>query len=64
MKDYEILKRTAELIAKNADEIAQLIAKEGGKPLKDATAEVNRSAQVVITASEEAKRIHGETVRA
>ena len=59
---YEILKRTAELISKNADEIAHLIAKEGGKPLRDATAEVNRSAQVVITAAEEAKRIHGETV--
>ncbi|MBT2654972.1 aldehyde dehydrogenase family protein [Bacillus sp. ISL-18] len=59
---FEILKRTAELISKNAAEIAQLIAKEGGKPLKDATAEVNRSVQVVMTAAEEAKRIHGETV--
>ncbi|MEH7095303.1 aldehyde dehydrogenase family protein [Neobacillus vireti] len=59
---FEILKRTAELISKNAEEIAQLIAKEGGKPLKDATAEVNRSVQVVMTAAEEAKRIHGETV--
>ena len=36
MKDLKSLKRTAELILKNADEIAQLIAKEGGKPLKDA----------------------------
>ena len=33
---FEILKSTAELILKNVDEIAQLIAKEGGKPLKDA----------------------------
>ncbi len=31
---FEILKKTAELILKNADELAQLIAKEGGKPLK------------------------------
>ena len=59
---FEILKKTAELILKNADELAQLIAKEGGKPLKDAIAEVNRSAQVVTTSAEEAKRIHGETV--
>ena len=35
---FEILKKTAELILKNADELAQLIAKEGGKPLKDAIA--------------------------
>ena len=49
MKDLKSLKSTAELILKNADEIAQLIAKEGGKPLKDAIAEVNRSAQVVTT---------------
>lgn len=59
---FEILKRTAELVSKNAEEIAHLIAREGGKPLKDAIAEVNRSVQVITIASEEAKRIHGETV--
>ncbi|MDR7236409.1 aldehyde dehydrogenase family protein [Neobacillus drentensis] len=59
---YEILKRTAELVSNNTEEIATLIAREGGKPLKDATAEVNRAVQVITLASEEAKRIHGETV--
>ena len=59
---FEILRRTAELVKKNADEIAKLIAREGGKPLKDALAEVNRGVAVITTAAEEAKRIHGETV--
>jgi acyl-CoA reductase-like NAD-dependent aldehyde dehydrogenase len=59
---YEILKRTAELVKKNAEEIETLIAREGGKPLKDAIAEVNRAVAVITTSSEEAKRIHGETV--
>jgi len=59
---YEILKRTWELVKEHADEIARLIAREGGKPLKDATAEVNRAIQTIMISSEEAKRIHGETV--
>ncbi|SDM35087.1 aldehyde dehydrogenase family protein [Bacillus sp. OK048] len=59
---FEILRRTAELVKINADEIAKLIAREGGKPLKDALAEVNRGVAVITTAAEEAKRIHGETV--
>ncbi len=29
---YEILKRTAELILENAEELAELIAKKGGNP--------------------------------
>jgi acyl-CoA reductase-like NAD-dependent aldehyde dehydrogenase len=59
---YEILKRTWELVKEHADEIARLIAREGGKPLKDATMEVNRAIQTIMISSEEAKRIHGETV--
>ncbi|MCY0877535.1 MAG: aldehyde dehydrogenase family protein [Firmicutes bacterium] len=59
---YEILKRTQELVAQHQEEIARLIAREGGKPLVDARAEVNRSQQTILIAAEEAKRIHGETV--
>lgn len=59
---YEILKRTAELFQSHHDTIALLIAREGGKPLRDARSEVSRAIQTVIISSEEAKRIHGETL--
>lgn len=59
---YEILQRTASLLKLHLDEIALLIAREGGKPLRDARAEVSRAIQTVIVSSEEGKRIHGETL--
>lgn len=59
---YEILQRTAELLKIHQNEIALLIAREGGKPIRDARSEVNRAIQTVIISSEEAKRIHGETL--
>ncbi|WDL97581.1 aldehyde dehydrogenase family protein [Alicyclobacillus sp. ALC3] len=59
---YEILQKTAALLKEHHDEIALLIAKEGGKPLRDAKAEVSRAIQTVIVSSEEGKRVHGETL--
>lgn len=57
-----ILRRTAELIRENEEAFAQTIAQEGGKPYKDALAEVRRGVETIQLSSEEAKRIHGETV--
>lgn len=59
---YEILQRTAELLKSHHEEIALLIAREGGKPLRDARGEVSRAIQTLIVSSEEGKRIHGETL--
>lgn len=61
-KRYDILMKTAALVEKHAEEMTKLIAREGGKPFKDAKAEVDRSVFVIQMAAEEAKRIHGETV--
>lgn len=58
----QILTRTAQIIEKRAEELAQTIAKEAGKPIKTARVEISRSAQTFYFAAEEAKRLHGETI--
>ena len=58
----EILARAATLLRERREEFAQTIVAEAGKALKYARAEADRGAQTFAIASEEAKRIHGETV--
>lgn len=58
----EILYRTAELLEKRAEEFAQIISLEAGKPIKAARLEVVRSVQTFKFAAEEAKRIGGESI--
>lgn len=58
----EILRRAAELIRERKEQFARTIAAEAGKALKFARAEVDRAISTFTVASEEAKRIHGETV--
>ncbi len=58
----EILRRTADLIRQRREEFARTIAAEAGKALKFARIEVDRAVSTFTVASEEAKRIHGETV--
>jgi succinate-semialdehyde dehydrogenase / glutarate-semialdehyde dehydrogenase len=55
----EILRRTFELMILRAEEIALLIAIEGGKTLKEARAEVSYAAEFLRWFSEEAVRISG-----
>jgi acyl-CoA reductase-like NAD-dependent aldehyde dehydrogenase len=57
-----VLRRAADLIGERRDEFATLIARESGKALKHALAEVSRSVETFTFSGEEAKRIHGETV--
>ncbi|MCL6549080.1 MAG: aldehyde dehydrogenase family protein [Alicyclobacillus sp.] len=59
---YEILHRLGRLVEQHQESLALLIAREGGKPLRDARAEVSRAVQTIVTSAEEAKRIHGETL--
>ena len=61
-KRAEILERTSHLIEENAEQIAHIIAAEGGKPLKDARVEAKRGASTFRWASEEAKRTAGEII--
>jgi acyl-CoA reductase-like NAD-dependent aldehyde dehydrogenase len=57
-----VLRRAADLIADRRDDFARTIAREAGKALKHATGEVNRGIETFTFSSEEARRIHGETV--
>jgi len=61
-KRAEILLRTAALLRERREDIALTIAAEAGKALKFARAEVDRGISTFTIASEEAKRIHGETI--
>jgi acyl-CoA reductase-like NAD-dependent aldehyde dehydrogenase len=59
---YEILLTTARLIKERAEDFAQLIVAEAGKPIRDARGEVTRAVQTITLCAEEAKRLGGEVV--
>jgi acyl-CoA reductase-like NAD-dependent aldehyde dehydrogenase len=59
---YLVLLKVSNLILENEDELAQIIAQEGGKPITDAKVEVKRSANTFLIAAEEAKRLTGEII--
>lgn len=61
-KRGQLLRQTAENIYERREEFAKTIAAEAGKALKFARAEVERGISTFNIASEEAKRIHGETI--
>jgi acyl-CoA reductase-like NAD-dependent aldehyde dehydrogenase len=58
----EILSATAARLLVRKGEIARILAREAGKPIKLARLEVDRAISTFTFAAEEAKRIHGETV--
>ena len=63
MASYErrdVLAHAAACIERDADELAALLSRESGKPIKDARGEVARGALTFRTAAEEALRINGE----
>lgn len=61
-KRAEILARAAVLIKERREELARMIAAEAGKALKFARAEADRGYWTFQIASEEARRLHGETI--
>jgi acyl-CoA reductase-like NAD-dependent aldehyde dehydrogenase len=61
-KRANILEKVSVLIKHDRKECAELIAKEAGKPLKYALAEVDRTIMTYKFAAEEARRLNGETV--
>ena len=52
----------AEALTQERDSIIAILAKECGKPVKDATTEVDRGIFTLVNAAEEAKRIEGEVI--
>ncbi len=59
---YEILHRAVELMVQRAQELGQTITLEEGKVISEGRGEVQRAIQTMMTSSEEAKRLHGETI--
>ena len=56
----DALAHVAERISQDADELAELLSRESGKPIRDAKVEVARGALTFRIAAEEALRINGE----
>jgi acyl-CoA reductase-like NAD-dependent aldehyde dehydrogenase len=57
-----ILENLVVRLKERKEEAAQIIAKEAAKPIRTARQEVDRTIETYKFASEEAKRIHGETI--
>lgn len=58
----DLLFKWADKIDENKDEIAELVTKEGGKPLTEALGEVDYANSYIRYYAEEAKRIYGRTI--
>lgn len=61
-KRSQILQKAAELIKERSNELATMICREAGKSWKYSKGEVDRGYETFKFASEEARRIHGETI--
>ena len=59
---FLILRRAADLMTQRRDTLARTLSSEEGKTLREATTEVERSAQVLELSGEEAKRLSGEVL--
>jgi acyl-CoA reductase-like NAD-dependent aldehyde dehydrogenase len=57
-----LLRRAGTLLVERADRIAEIMARETGKAIKDAKAEIVRSQDTLLLSAEEAVRIEGEHV--
>ena len=58
----EILFRVVQLLKERKEEMARIVAKEAGKPIRAARGELERTIATYQFAAEEAKRIYGETI--
>jgi acyl-CoA reductase-like NAD-dependent aldehyde dehydrogenase len=57
-----LLRRAARLLLERANRIAEVMARETGKAIKDAKAEILRSQDTITLSAEEAVRIEGEHI--
>lgn len=58
----EILRKASETIARRHEELSQLLCRENGKTIRQCRAEMVATQRLFLDFSEEAKRIHGETI--
>ncbi|KIY23455.1 MULTISPECIES: aldehyde dehydrogenase family protein [Mesobacillus] len=61
-KRSEILFNVVKILNERKEEMAKVIAKEAGKPIRTARGEIERTVVTYQFAAEEAKRIYGETI--
>ena len=59
---YEILRKAADLMSQQAEDLARTITQEEGKVIAEGRVEAQRGVQTITLSAEEAKRLHGETV--
>lgn len=59
---YSILMKAGRILMEKQKEMAEILTKEVGKPIKEALAEVARAQQTLLLSAEEAKRMTGEMV--
>ena len=59
---YAILNRAAQLMTDRMEDLGQTITREEGKVIAEGRGEAGRAIQTITLSSEEAKRLHGETV--
>lgn len=58
----EILRKASEMIATRHEELSRLLCLENGKTIRQCRAEMTATQRLFLDFSEEAKRIHGETI--
>ena len=58
----KILRRAAELVAANQEELGRMISREEGKILAEGRLEAARAVDTLTESAEAARRLHGETV--
>ena len=56
---YEILRQISDTIKEKREDLAQVLAKESGKPIRYALGEIDRASQTFLIAAEESKRLPG-----
>jgi lactaldehyde dehydrogenase len=59
---YELLMKTAELLEEDAEDMAEVITLEEGKPIEESRGETDRAVQTLRLSAEQAKRMFGEYV--
>jgi acyl-CoA reductase-like NAD-dependent aldehyde dehydrogenase len=57
-----ILRKAYDRVVAAREDLAMAVSSESGKPIREARAEADRTAQTLLFSSEEAHRLHGEAV--